>query len=196
MSDKREIISYFISKMNANIDLSDIFDENGETIFFESPFIPVIFKQDDRGNIQTEVDTDQPLPLQLPSKRFIPVNFSNAELEQEQLYNPSTDLNPLESWVGGVGIAMFIPAEDIIQYDNIYDKLITFHSDFIKNEVEIFEFFGANRSVEIISPNIIDEEGITTLNRYDYKQMAYAVTMSVTRPNILRSSRRRIYTSK
>ncbi len=205
MANKKHIIEYFIDKMNENIDLTDILDENGETVYFSTPFVPVVFKVNDSGKISTLLDLDTPIPFQELPKKIIYVNFSTPELEKENIHNHelteqeiSDDniiLHPLESWVGAVGISMFISVENLDNYSLIYDKITEFHEEFIFNKTETFRIFGETsqpRSVELVSSNIVDNEGRRNINRYDHKMISFAIAMNVSNKNISRSNRRRI----
>lgn len=167
--------------------------EQVNPIYEDVPFIPVIFKLNDNGELKVQFDFNGSIITDfVPPKQFIPVGFVDPELSQENIFNPDGSLNPIQAWSGGVGVAMMISAEDVEQYARVYDLITIGHAQSFINIEETINIFGANRVIDMDSGNIVDVPEIQLINRIDFKQITFGLGINITNTGFLRGSRRRL----
>lgn len=190
MNIKSEIIEYFIDKLNTNIDLTDILNVDGTTYYTKTnPFQAIEFKKVDKGGLENIPQSDVIKEQKEETGKYIPVAFTGAALSRENIL--AIGNNPLKSWGNVVGIQFTIEIEDEEQYKKVYDKLQEFHTDFLFNFIELINFQGEVRQIDLTSPNIIDLEGsISGNNSIDRKRISTNVTVSVTNKGIVKGSRK------
>lgn len=184
-SNKVEIINYYIDKLNDNIDLSDILDGNGDTIYTDNnPFVPIIYVNRGDGNYTTTPETDI-IREQEESKRYIEVSFVGESLQKENILKVGD--YPIESWIGIVDISFLINIESEEEYSKIYAKIEDFQEEFLLNKTEIINIYGAERSISVSSRAVLDiNNSINTTNSNDYKTCFIKVNTSVTNKGIVR----------
>jgi len=173
--------------------------EEVHPIFLKNnPFIPNVFGFFDGGQIKTLLEIDEVPQDQLEPRRYILVDISEAELEKENIFEAFVEDNPsdfsLKSWLGTIGVNLFVYAEDLDIYSIVYERVQTMWDIQFKDSLELVSGLVDDelRSVSMTSPKVIDGDEIIELNRYNYKEMFFPINFVITNKGIIQASRQRI----